>query len=416
MSKIALKMFKSSFKVQIFVILQLAVVLSVSIFMISSVYLRIRYYQPLKEVLESKASATLFSDEYTDRKTHKTIRIDYRNTGPMAEDFPQDTDTYYTRYRGYIHNEERTLQVLTYCENTYSLYEPNLIKGDWQDIMSSPLTANGEIPVVVYDVGYGYEIGDTFQGNAVTYENADVTLTFKVCGMIGADENIFGNSNTGNGIHNHNSFYDTPKKLVQNELDDENSKFILAFASQDLIDSLDVVAYFDNCLGIIRYSDDITNEQIVTNTDKLTLKYNRTSENIANVNTLSKKYISYQLFALLPIAVCIAIMTIVSGICTNAVSAKKNTRNFAVFNVCGSTVHGCVGVCALQMVISSAIAILLSVLAVTLAAKIIGFEIVINAYSVLCCIVVLCVNLVFTLIMPYRIIKSAQPKELLKEH
>lgn len=73
MFEVSKKMFKSAVKINIFIIIQLTIVLLTFIFMISSLYSRIEFYLPIKDILNQKASAITFGSEYIDKTQNKTF-------------------------------------------------------------------------------------------------------------------------------------------------------------------------------------------------------------------------------------------------------------------------------------------------------------------------------------------------------
>lgn len=414
MTKISLKMFKSSFKINAFVIFQLGVVFSVCIFMISSVFSRYEYYLPLKDIMNSKASAVSFASSLYDNEQSKAVRLFYNNSDSFGEEFIKPQNSCYTRYSPFFTNDERTLKAISYTKNTYSLYSPNLISGDWNRTLSQKLTSDGCIPAIIFQNQYDYKIGDVISANTKKYSEERVSVNLKVCGIIGGDAMLFGNSNFADGLHNHTSFFESVNDIMQTEVDNDEP-CLLVIVSQDLLHELEIMADFTGVYGIIAYDSSTTDEQVIANNSRLATRYGLDAKNIGTIKINSIKYINYQIFALLPIFICVLLLTIISGICTNAVIAKKNMRTYAIFNMCGATKSKCVLMCVLQVLFSSAVSLPISFFLIKSAQSVFGFDCTINIFSIIGCVAIAILNVLLSMILPYNIIGKSSLKEMIKE-
>ena len=126
MFEVSKKMFKSAVKINIFIIIQLTIVLLTFIFMISSLYSRIEFYLPIKDILNQKASAITFGSEYIDKTQNKTFLLDYK-TSPLKQEL-KNVKEVYTRYLPYVNNEEISLSVMSYDDSVINMYTPKLQK------------------------------------------------------------------------------------------------------------------------------------------------------------------------------------------------------------------------------------------------------------------------------------------------
>lgn len=412
MIKIAFKMYKKALNLQMFTVIQLAAVLTICVFMVSGVYSRLELYLPLKDLLESKASATTFPDVYRVEMGDAYL-LNFRSYEPFSDDFGDVSKNCYTRFLpGLTNRDIDNLEFISYCENTYSLYVPELVEGDWLDIMRQPLTEEGAIPAVIGQIGYEYKVGDLIPVSASTYDNQKFDTNIKVCGIIDRSTSIFGNGNMYGNEYNHTMFYQSVNSTFDIGKDDTCA--ITVFVSQDLIDSCNIGAHFDSCSGIIQYDDSVSDEAVTAKTALLEQKYYANSDNISNVNTLSKRYVASQLVYLIPIGLCVGILTIVTGICTNAVCTKRNIRNYAIYSLCGSSTASSVMICVIQSIFTTLLASAISVVAASLVSKIIKLRLVVNIYTLLLCLVVIILNMVFSTAMPYRILKKSEIRDELK--
>lgn len=409
MLKYSVKIMKSSWKIYLFVAVQLTLILLTSIFMTSSIYSRVEYYLPFKEIMNSSASAVSFTGSYVDKGDLNSILLDCK-TSPIMDDIPT-IHQLYIRYVPLIDNSDRTLEVKGYDDPIISMFTPVLQSGKWLD-ENAFLTDDGCIPAVIFQNQYNYLLGDTFAGTAKTYENEDINVNFKVVGILKDDSRIFGAVSTP--LNNHLSFYETPKQHYAPELD-ANQPLLMAIVPNKIINDLNVVSRYDFVNGIVTYLNGTDAKDTALNTSKLLLKYGNSAENIWNIKENSINYIKIQLFTLLPIVICIAIIVFVSGVCTTAIITKRNLKKYVVLYICGMRWKQCWKICAVNSITIS----LISYISALFISEIIylAFDINMNIsiYSLPVCIILIVIFVVLSLIIPFNLIKSSQPKDLLRK-
>ena len=418
MLKISWKRFISSAHINIFVITQLSIVLSICLIMVSSVYSRFEYYLPLQNLMNQNASAVQLLSEVQGSRAAKTMSmIAFRDIDSLSKSFPDKAHTWYVRYSPLIIPTEKNNQkqvFISYTQNTWLLYEPKMSEGNWTDILSSGFTQNGNIPVIVYQHNADYELGDTLQVNKVaTYDtdsdNPD-TICLEICGILDNEAMLFGGS-IGEGLRNHTSFYMSVDDLIVSENNDaECAVFVM---SQELIDSIGVAASVSPCNGIITYDNDLSQEQVVINTERFHSMTGLPAENIASIKDFSLLYIMQQVYTLLPLFVCITILALISSICTSAVITKKNLHNYAIFHLCGATSNKCAMICILQAVLISFASLFLAVCIVVIISKTLQMPVIFNSYSLLLCTTVLVLHLFLTSMLPVHMLRTDSLKNLL---
>lgn len=417
MLKIAWKRFVSSFHIHIFVAVQMSIVLSVCVIMVSSVFSRFEYYLPLKDIMNSNASAVQLNGVYQISGTNNSVsKILFRDIDKLSKTFPDKAHTWYTRYDPLIIPAERNDQkciFISYTENTYLLYEPKMKQGKWYDILSSGMTESGNIPVIVCPHNVNYKIGDTLEvKKAVTYDEVDPSAVYlEICGILDEKAMLFGGY-SGNGLHNHTSFYNLAEDFFTDP--DPDKKMALFIMPQEAVDNLDIVAEVAQCNGIITYGNEISQEQVVINTERLQNMIGLPAENIASIKDFSLLYIMQQVYALLPLFICIAVLTLISSICTSAVITKKNIRSYAIFHLCGATSGKCVLICIFQTMFVSLISSLLTVCIIIIISNIMDFSVILNQYSVLLCGIVITLHILLSSILPFNMLKSNSLKNVLQ--
>lgn len=318
MFRVSLKVFKSAIKINAFVIIQLVAVLTTCIFMLSSLYSRVELYLPLKNILNSKASAVCFSSEYVNKENNERFLLDYK-TSPLKEEL-KDVNEVYTRYTPMIVNESRNLSVVSYDDSVLRLFTPKLNEGKWlQGYNNSSLAET--IPTVIFQNQETYNVGDIIEATATTYDNQDKIVGLYIIGIIDKETKIFGCS--GKPLTNHLSFYETPAEKFNYEIDNKE-EVIMAIVPNEVVTQFDIVARYDSVNSIVSYKNNIINSDIVLNTSELNMRYGSIAENIWTINDKSYTYVKTQLYVLLPIIICIVIIALISSICTSAITTKKN--------------------------------------------------------------------------------------------
>lgn len=400
-------MFKSAVKINIFIIIQLTIVLLTFIFMISSLYSRIEFYLPIKDILNQKASAITFGSEYIDKTQNKTFLLDYK-TSPLKQEL-KNVKEVYTRYLPYVNNEEISLSVMSYDDSVINMYTPKLQKGKWLNNIGS-YTGFDKIPAVIYQNDYSYNVGDTIEGVAKTYSNYDINVSFEIVGILNEDSKIFGRSNES--LNNHLSFYESPSEIFQYEIEN-NEPLIMLVLPNKIVTDLNIVAYYGSVNSIVTYDENISDKDVILNTSELNMRYGSISENIWTINEKSFIYIKTQLYTLLPIVICIAIIAVISSICTSAIITKKNLKSYVIFFICGIKWRQCLIICLFNNLCTSIISSLISFGLAILISLCFNIDLTFNIYSLLSCSVIMLLFTFLSLILPYKILKSSSPCELL---
>lgn len=409
MFNIALKLFKSAITINVFIIIQLTIVLSTTAFMVSALYSRIEFYLPIKDILNEKASAVSFSSEYINKIDNCNFLLDYK-TSPLKQELKGVTDLY-TRYSPYISSENINLSVKSYDDSLIDLYTPKLQNGKWLNSISSDYEYS-RIPAVIYQNNYSFNVGDTFEGVAKTYENKDFNVCFEVIGIIDSDTMIFGNSNEP--LNNHLSFYETPASIFDYEIESDES-VIMAIVPNRIITDSNIVAFYDASNAIVTYDDGISNKDVMLNTSELNMRYGGFSENIWTIREKSLNYVKSQLLMLLPIVICISILAIISGICVSAIITKRNLKKYVIFYICGINWNRCMLICFFNSICISLISVILSLLVLSLLPVFFNISIFFNLYSVVIYSVILLIFIFMSATIAFRILKSSTPCEIIKD-
>ena len=207
-------------------------------------------------------------------------------------------------------------------------------------------------------------------------------MSFEIVGILNEDSKIFGRSNES--LNNHLSFYESPSEIFQYEIEN-NEPLIMLVLPNKIVTDLNIVAYYGSVNSIVTYDENISDKDVILNTSELNMRYGSISENIWTINEKSFIYIKTQLYTLLPIVICIAIIAVISSICTSAIITKKNLKSYVIFFICGIKWRQCLIICLFNNLCTSIISSLISFGLAILISLCFNIDLTFNIYSLLSC-------------------------------
>ena len=80
----------------------------------------------------------------------------------------------------------------------------------------------------------------------------------------------------------------------------------------------------------------------------------------------SEKLVYNQVYLLLPIIICVFLITAISVISVNAITVRRQLKNYAIYNICGLSWKKCCLINLLSSIIMCLIAIIMMVISVVL--------------------------------------------------
>ena len=384
---------------KIFEIIQLAAVLVIMVIMVSAIVSRYEKFKPFEQYL-----------------TRKGYMVQMNTYNIYPEDITQvlgDVQCLYSEFT-VAYDGDTELRGIAYCDEYINAYAPPLAAGSWLSDCDETYENSGYIPAVVTSCEGRYKAGDTFENEIVMLydENGEpketINVKYKIIGVLKDKASVASYFiNVG-----------TPKSYR-----DIYEVFSDSFEDRDwlLTRKEDVAA----CYGgrgpaygaMFVFCDDMDEAAFADVKNEIAAAWNIDATELTKVYDNSMQYIYEQMYTLLPIAVCIFILTIISTVSISAIYTKRQLRNYAIFYICGARWR----TCALRSLKNSAITCgVASILAaaVLIVGKMTFFEnTVINfgLWHIAVCAVVIVLYLALSMIMPLMIIGSNQPREVLKE-
>ncbi len=383
---------------KIFEIIQLAAVLVIMVIMVSAIVSRYEKFKPFEQYLTRKG---------------------YMVQMPTANVYPDelneilgDTQCLYNEFTN-TYDGDTELLGIAYCDEYINAYAPPLADGIWLSDCDETYENSGYIPAVVTSCDGRYKAGDTFENEIVMLydENGEpketITVRYRIIGVLKDKASVASYFiNVG-----------TPKSYR-----DIYEVFSDSFENLDwlLTRKEDVVA----CYGahapaygpMFVFCDDMDEAAFADVKNKIAAAWDLDATELTKVYDNSMQYIYEQMYTLLPIAICIFILTIISTVSISAIYTKRQLRNYAIFYICGARWR----TCALRSLKNSAITCgIASILAaaVLIVGKLTFFKETVISFGwwhIAVCAGVIILYLALSMIMPLMIIGSNEPREVLK--
>lgn len=400
MFKYGFKQFEKHIISNIFLALQLALSLFLIICVTSSIFSRIQYYIPVRNIL-NKQGIYLFTHDGL--KVENGVAVKKLNTQDIKNE-NKNIEKVYALYCSNIFWSEEfgyTISSITYDETTMSLYKPKLKEGIWLDEFNDE--SNNYIQVVVNE-NLGYKVGDTIivyttSYNRETQDTKAVEVPLKVAGVLNENEFVYGNPKT------EYSNTDDFRTLFSNEVSiclrhSDLSKFNVS-----------------NSLGVqvfITLKDDCGEKEV------LGLKQQYLESGIilkmSEMLTNSNRYIYNQIYIISPILICIILLLLVSSMSLAAIQTKRNIKSYALYYMCGSSWKKCLIINFVNSLLVTLLGIVITIIGLNLV-KVFGLlkntVITFGSWQMVFCITLILFNLLVSLIMPIRIMKKNTPKEII---
>ncbi len=410
--KLSWKMLKRNKTLNAYIIIQMAVVFAMAIFMVSSITSRFQYYSPFKDYIEKDGyfcnltSATSVLGKYVQKPSDISDSLNGVNECDVQASYKvniseKDADNMYSLF------------AYSYDEGLYNNWIPNMQEGKWLSDIDQK--ESEEIPVVVYDINHSIEVGDVLEKQSIDYilddhgNEGNITKVFKlkVVGILDDDAEI---------VHYNKVEYDdcrdafsSVKKITKNE----GYETIYLFRSEDTRSA--GIFSMSSGIAFINISDSITKEM----QDENQIIILGITDNFMELPTFkqnSSDYITEEVNKLLPIFICIFLLTIIITISVNAITTYKEISNFALYYICGITWRGTMLISLIHAVIQTIVSVFLAVISMIvcsftniLSDTVLEF----HSIQIVVCFAMIFINLIFAFIMPFIIIRNNTPKEIL---
>lgn len=396
--KLGIKNLKYDFFMNILIILQMAFAFVITISMISTIVSRFSYYTPIKTQLD-RPGYFYYISYGLNPDTGYTLRENSELSSLL-----EGENEVLGAYSVWITYPDSDANFISYDAGLIDTYSPELTEGNWADMSK---TKSNLIPIAVCG-------GNFKKGERVTFDifGSEEKIETEVVAVLKEGSKVFNCSPAqGNGRK-----YDCRSAYVNYYYQIEE-KPLFIFNQQSLLAENRPVTVQLNGPLFVTYKQN-TSPEIIENGNNIVKKMNVIySVPTDEMKKNSMEYIFSQIYTLFPILVCILILTIIGAISVNALSTKRQLRNYAVYYICGLKWKECAKINMISSIICMAISFAISILAVCILqnTNILGGNLIkIGLFQIIGCIVLIFIYILLSSILPIRIIKNNTPNQILK--
>ena len=408
MFKLSVYDYMNNFKKNILTIFQLLVMFFLVIILSSTILAQTGMFTALsKSVHNGKGVVSFYISEYELNTLKKVDEIVYARTCFLSY---KDRD-----------DKDRGISFITYNKNFSKYMQPVLVKGNWVD---SELVDTKYVACVISENNYGIDVGDIIQSENY---NGDI-IELYVSGIIKDDQYLYrGNvANEDNNV----DYTSLCNKIDENsESEDEyGNRDIVAITSDRQLKKNDVeMPENEIANALIRFRDDITEEEIEYNNDKIRDCYEETVGIPGDAVTIisleefyknSLRRIRNILVTYVPIIFASIILIMSSILGYEYLLLKKSMTRYGVYYALGTKWQSMVLVPLFQKVVNSIFSVMIFISLYSL----IGYTPIHNKIfmtlgkiQTLIILLICLVYISFGTFMAYRMIRKSAPDEILRE-
>lgn len=360
------KDFKRTLVLNLLVVLLLVAVFLTAISIVSAVQVKLKKYSVLSQYLNKKG---VYIESVYLATEQEGISILLRDEEELKEYFPNISSVLSVEQVWEMSVVEHDMPITLWCysEAVVDCLSPSMENGRWfhkSDMNSDMLKA-----VVTYNEE-GLKTGDI-----VTLKTSltDATEQVEIIGVMKDNESLFFTNLLGGSYGDYRDCYYTYNYEA------ESGNVLMIIADQQVLNG-EKNGKFSNLnyrlekdIGfqkemtggtLITYEDNVSQMVIDQNVEKL----KRDSAiykvyDLDEMNENSWNYILEELYNYSPVFICIFIFVIISAVSVNAITVKKQLKNYAIYYICGLTWKRCARISLCVAGVTSGIALAMVIFA-----------------------------------------------------
>lgn len=406
--KYGFKEFERNIFFNLFIIAQLAAVLILMVYSISSISYISKFYNPIKDYFKGNGLCTTITNYNIVEQVNALEYVDSIYSFGVCAGNINDNNAYY--------NEDYTnINVNSYDNKFIDDYKPFLEKGEWLDKYNTE--TDGYINTVI-SYNSSYDIGDT----CTVVFNPDIPemkeeLKFRIVGMLCDGAKVLNPYEETIKVTDVESLY--RNYYMEEHFNQFNNTYDLLFITKD---TTDIVGGYPG-MSFVKFKDGYSKDELEEIYADLGNKFEDDVDLMWNLKTErireeSLKTINEQKMMMMPLIVGIVILIIVSVFSMSAISSNKQLKNYGIYMISGATRKKCIFIqmwnvfysCILSVVLAYVVLRLMRVGGV-LSSTIVS----IGKNELLACVAMIVIAIIASAVMPAIIIGRAQAKDMLKE-
>ena len=327
MLKIGFYELKNNIWINILICIQLVIVFVLAIATSSIIVYHYKYYNNFRDYFESDGYLYNLDSFYLN--DNDLIATDSEDIEKLLSH--ADVVASYEPVVNYYDNNGDRLEFVSmaYDREIIDRHTPELPEGIWLNSISEDV---GCIEAVISQNNYNIKVGDTIFMNNIFYEYPQKLIKIKIVGVLEDNARIVGY--TKNTYRNSRDYSD-----IYCDYSLDNEEIPMLIMSEESIkryhEQYEVEAFVKGWV-FVTFSDNITETQIIQN-EKVLGNYAQiiTKEDLEEIAVKSQVRLREKLIAIFPIFIGVFVLTIISSLCSGAVSVKKQMKNYAIYSICG---------------------------------------------------------------------------------
>lgn len=397
MLALGFKEFQRRVFTNLFVALQLAVILVLIISASSVLFYRTSFYSPLKSYIEGEGMYSQIRTEALGAMNEKDIIEKY----PVIESIISANA---------VDSTSDFSNLIAYTDNMINIYEPKMKYGKW---LSECDLSNGEVYGIVSSKA-NLSVGDTVKITSVQFDEKDYEfknpkykdIEIKIVGVVDDNASLL-------CLDDYFSYDDNYKNLYGNVKDIDS----LLITSQSQLESKHVGYSISNRKQLIKYKSNASQQEI----DEMNnlLRGLGPTVDMKEFYDRSQNYFYNQMLKIVPLLICTILLIVVSTISISALNIKNNIKLYSVFYVCGSNRRKCLCLCLFNSILTVVIGIAITyiIMSISNISGALGQTVIqITNIGILMCAVAVVVHIVCSMIMPVVLMNKNSLIENLTEN
>lgn len=407
MLKIGFYELKNNIWINILICIQLVIVFVLAIATSSIIVYHYKYYNNFRDYFESDGYLYNLDSFYLN--DNDLIATDSEDIEKLLSH--ADVVASYEPVVNYYDNNGDRLEFVSmaYDREIIDRHTPELSEGIWLNSISEDV---GCIEAVISQNNYNIKVGDTIFMNNIFYEYPQKLI--KIVGVLEDNARIVGY--TKNTYRNSRDYSD-----IYCDYSLDNEEIPMLIMSEESIkryhEQYEVEAFVKGWV-FVTFSDNITETQIIQN-EKVLGNYAQiiTKEDLEEIAVKSQVRLREKLIAIFPIFIGVFVLTIISSLCSGAVSVKKQMKNYAIYSICGMPWQRSASISVIATCILAIISFIISIVCVfiiTTINKVTTINLGIVQLAV--CVGVALIYCMISALLPSLIINGTSIKEILRNN
>ena len=397
MLSLGFKEFQRRIFTNLFVAIQLAVILVLIISASSVLFYRTSFYSPLKSYIEGEGMYSQIRTESLGAMNEKDIKEKY----PVIESIIS---------ANVVDATSNFSNLISYTDDMINIYEPKIKAGKW--LSKCDLSDNTVFGIV--SAKSNLSVGDNVKITSMRYDERDYEfknpiyedVEVQILGVLDDNADVL-------CIDDYFSYDDDYRNMYGNVKDVDS----LLIMSQSQLDRKQVGCSISNRKQLIKYNSDATQQEI----DEINnlLRGLGPTVDMKEFYDRSQNYFYNQILKIVPLLICAILLIVVSTISISALNIKNNIKLYSVFYVCGSNRKQCLCLCLFNSILTALIgtAIAFIIMNISNVSGILGQTVIqTTAIGILLCVVAIIIHLVCSMVMPAVLMNKNSLRENLTEN